>query len=58
MAGSQSIEPYIAELGNGWLREAGLDYKLEQDTLNTEIDNALSAYSSKSGGGGWQPSRC
>ena len=26
----QSIEPKIAEIGNGWLKSYGLDYKLEQ----------------------------
>ena len=41
---AQSIEPNIAELGNGWLREHGRDYKLEQEPLNTEIDKALNDY--------------
>ena len=48
----QSIEPNIADLANGWLRSYGLDYKLEQETLNDEIDKALMYYSSKSGGTG------
>ena len=30
----------------------GLDYKLEQETLNSEIDKALTEYHSKSGGSG------
>ena len=37
----QSVEPNIADLGNGWLKEYGLDYKLEQESLNREIDDAL-----------------
>lgn len=49
---AQSIEPNIAELGNGWLRAYKLDYKLEQDPLNTEIDKALSDYFTKNGGAG------
>ncbi|MDP8099120.1 HsdM family class I SAM-dependent methyltransferase [Pasteurella atlantica] len=49
---AQSIEPNIADLANGWLKEYGLDYKLEQESLNTEIDNALDDYHSKNGGKG------
>lgn len=48
----QSVEPKVADLVNGWLRSYGLDYKLEQETLNTEIDKALNEYASKSGGNG------
>lgn len=49
----QSVEPNIADLVNGWLKKYGLDYKLEQESLNnTEIDNALNEYFSKSGGKG------
>ena len=48
----QSVEPKIAELANGWLKSYGLDYKLESESLNHEIDNALSEYFSKSGGTG------
>ena len=48
----QSVEPKIAELANGWLKSFGLDYKLEQESLNHEIDNALAEYFSKSGGSG------
>ena len=48
----QSVEPNIADLANGWLKEYGLDYKLEQESLNTEIDNALENYYSKNGGNG------
>ncbi|MBS5966682.1 MAG: hypothetical protein KIA06_04330 [Finegoldia magna] len=52
MAKIQSIEPNIADLVNGWLRDYGLDYKLEQESLNDEIDKALNEYASKSGGAG------
>ncbi|EGO9003053.1 SAM-dependent DNA methyltransferase [Enterococcus faecalis] len=48
----QSVEPMVADLVNGWLRSYGLDYKLEQEKLNTEIDKALNEYASKSGGNG------
>ena len=48
----QSIEPIIADLVNGWLKSYKLDYKLEQETLNSEIDTALNEYYSKSGGKG------
>ena len=48
----QSIEPIIANIANGWLKEYKLDYKLEQENLNTEIDIALNEYYSKSGGSG------
>ena len=52
----QSIEPNIADLANGWLKSYKLDYKLEQESLNTEIDKALNDYHSKSGGiGGNRP---
>jgi hypothetical protein len=50
---AQSIEPNIAELGNGWLKKYKLDYKLEQEKLdNSEIDKALEDYFSKNGGAG------
>lgn len=48
----QSVEPNIADLVNGWLKSYGLDYKLEQESLNTEIDQALNDYFSKNGGKG------
>jgi hypothetical protein len=48
----KSIEPNIAELANGWLKSFNLPYKLEQASLNQEIDNALNDYHSKSGGKG------
>lgn len=37
----QSVEPDIADLVNGWLKSYGLDYKLEQASLNSEIDTGL-----------------
>lgn len=49
---NQSIEPNIADLVNNWLRDYKLDYKLEQESLNDEIDKALNEYASKSGGSG------
>lgn len=53
---SKSIEPNIADLANGWLKSYKLDYKLEQEDLNTEIDKALNDYYSKNGGvGGNRP---
>ncbi|TAF74863.1 MAG: SAM-dependent DNA methyltransferase [Bacteroidetes bacterium] len=53
---TQSVEPNIADLANGWLKSYKLDYKLEHESLNTEIDNALGYYYSKNGGvGGNKP---
>ena len=49
---AKSIEPNIADLGNNWLKTHKLDYKLEQNPLNAEIDKALADYFSKSGGSG------
>ena len=49
---AQSIEPNIADLANGWLKSYKLDYKLEQESVNTEIDKALSDYFTKNGGTG------
>lgn len=49
---AKSIEPNIADLANGWLKSYKLDYKLEQEALNTEIDKALSDYFTKNGGAG------
>jgi hypothetical protein len=49
---AKSIEPNIADLANGWMKSYGLDYKLEQESLNSEIDKALNEYHSKSGGKG------
>lgn len=56
MAKVQSVEPNIADLVNGWLKSYGLEYKLEQESLNSEIDKALEEYVSKNGGvGGNRP---
>ena len=52
MAKVQSVEPNIADLANTWLKSFGLDYKLEQESLNAEIDSALNDYASKNGGAG------
>ena len=56
MAKIQSVQPNIADLANGWLKSYKLDYKSEQESLNTEIDQALNDYFSKNGGvGGNRP---
>lgn len=52
MAKTQSVEPNIADLVNSWLKDYRLDYKLEQESLNNEIDKALNEYASKTGGSG------
>jgi hypothetical protein len=53
---SQSIEPNIADLANSWMKSYDLPYKLEQESLNSEIDKALNDYHSKNGGvGGNRP---
>ncbi len=52
MAKVQSVEPNIADLANGWLRSYKLDYKLQQESLDPEIDRALNDYYSKNGGTG------
>lgn len=49
---TQSIEPNIADLANGWLKSHKLPYKLEQESVNTEIDKALNDYFTKNGGTG------
>ncbi len=52
----KSVEPNIADLANNWLKKYNLDYKLEQESLNIEIDKALNDYYSKNGGvGGNRP---
>ncbi len=48
----QSVEPNIRDLGDCWLKSYKLDYKLEQESLNSEIDGALKNYDSKGGGTG------
>ena len=49
---AKSVEPQIADRCNRWMSDMGLDYKLEQEPLNEEIDKALSEYESKGGGKG------
>lgn len=49
---AKSIEPNIADLANGWLKSYKLPYKLEQESVNTEIDKALADYFTKNGGTG------
>ena len=49
---AKSIEPNIADLANVWLKSYKLDYKLEQESLNSEIDKALTDYFTKNGGSG------
>ena len=48
----QSVEPNVADAINSQLKAYKLDYKLEQEPLNGEIDNALQEYFTKSGGKG------
>ncbi len=53
---AKSIEPNIADLANSWLKSYKVDYKLEQESLNSEINKALDDYFSKNGGvGGNRP---
>ena len=54
---THSIEPNISNLANGWLRSFNLPYKSEQESVNAEIDKALSDYHTKSGGTSKSP-RC
>lgn len=49
---AQSIEPNIADIANSWLKSYKLDYKLEQESLNSQIDKALNDYFTKNGGTG------
>ena len=49
---TKSVEPEIADLCNRWMHDMGLDYKLEQGSLNEEIDKALAEYESKMGWSG------
>lgn len=55
---TQSVEPNIANLVNGWLKSYKLDYKLEQESLNDSIDKALDEYKSKQGGSGGNRPDC
>lgn len=50
--GVQSVEPLVADRVNGWLRDYGLSYYLEQNAPNDEIKQALLQYESKGGGKG------
>jgi len=53
---AQSIEPNIVDLANGWLKSYKLPYKLEQESLNADIDKALEDYHTKAGNyGGNRP---
>ena len=54
----QSVEPNIADLANGWLKSYNLDYKLEQESLNSSIDKALDEYISKQGKDGGNRPDC
>jgi len=49
---TQSIEPRIVDLVTTELKRHKLNYKLEQESLNWQIDNALRDYASKTGGTG------
>ena len=52
----KSVEPNIADYYNNQLKSYNLDYMLEQESLNSEIDRALDEYFSKNGGiGGNRP---
>lgn len=55
---TQSVEPQIADLVNGWLKAYKLDYKLEQESLNNSIDEALQEYHSKQGNKGGNRPDC
>lgn len=54
----QSVEPQIADLANGWLKQYKLTYHIEQDAPNSEIKNALLEYESKQGGTGGNRPDC
>lgn len=55
---AQSVEPQIADLAHGWLKQYGLKYYIEQDAPNSEIKNALLEYESKQGGTGGNRPDC
>lgn len=55
---AQSVEPQIADLANGWLKQYKLKYYIEQDAPNPEIKNALQEYESKQGGTGGNRPDC
>ncbi|WP_314350805.1 restriction endonuclease subunit S [Campylobacter showae] len=52
MTNTRSVEPSVADAINSQLKSYRLDYKLEQESLNSEIDSALQEYFTKSGGKG------
>ena len=55
---AQSVEPQIADLAHGWLKQYKLTYYIEQDAPNAEINNALLEYESKQGGSGGNRPDC
>ena len=55
---AQSVEPQIADLAHGWLKQYKLKYYIEQDAPNKEIKNALLEYESKQGGTGGNRPDC
>ena len=55
---AQSVEPQIADLANGWLKQYKLKYYIEQDAPNEVIKNALLEYESKQGGRGGNRPDC
>lgn len=54
----QSVEPLIADLANGWLKQYKLKYFVEQYAPNDGIKNALYEYESKQGGSGGNRPDC
>lgn len=52
MARAQSVEPQVEDVVNASLKEYGVAYKLKQEKLGFEIDEALRKYASKTGGSG------
>ena len=57
-AKAQSVEPQIADLALGWLKQYKLKYYIEQDAPNETIKNALHEYESKQGGKGGNRPDC
>ena len=55
---AQSVEPQIADLANGWLKQYKLEYYIEQDAPNESIKNSLHEYESKQGGSGGNRPDC
>ncbi len=54
----QSVEPQIADLAHGWLKQYKLKYYIEQDAPSESIKNALLEYESKQGGDGGNRPDC